>query len=107
MWRRIREIVLKEFRQALREPRMRLILFVPPLVQLIVFGFAVNLDVDHVSIAWLDQDRTIASRNLLADWTLGHFHERQHVHQCRDRLCGRQVSNRRDDPDSYFGILVV
>lgn len=66
MWRRIREIVRKEFRQTLREPRMRVLLFVPPLVQLIVFGFAVNLDVDRVSIAWIDQDSTPASRDLLA-----------------------------------------
>ncbi|HEX8984490.1 MAG TPA: ABC transporter permease [Bryobacteraceae bacterium] len=68
MWRRIREIIRKEFRQALREPRMRMVLFGPPLIQLIIFGFAVNLDVDHVRIAWLDQDRTVASRDLLADF---------------------------------------
>ena len=40
--------------QVLREPRMRVLLFVPPMVQLIIFGFAVNLDVDHVRIAWMD-----------------------------------------------------
>jgi ABC-2 type transport system permease protein len=33
-------------------------------VQLIVFGFAVNLDVDHARIAWMDMDRTPASRDL-------------------------------------------
>jgi ABC-2 type transport system permease protein len=33
-------------------------------VQLIVFGFAVNLDVDHARIAWMDMDRTPASRSL-------------------------------------------
>ncbi len=46
MWKRIREIVRKEFRQTLREPRMRVVLIGPPLIQLIIFGFAVNLDVD-------------------------------------------------------------
>src|SRR5208283_4143963 len=64
MWNRIREIVHKEFRQTLREPRMRLLLFLPPLIQLIVFGYAVNLDVDHARIAWMDLDRTPASREL-------------------------------------------
>jgi ABC-2 type transport system permease protein len=68
MWRRIREIIRKEMRQTLREPRMRMLLFVPPIVQLIVFGYAVNLDVDNVRIAWLDQDRTTESRDLLADF---------------------------------------
>lgn len=66
MWRRIREIIRKEFRQTLREPRMRVVLVVPPLMQLIIFGYAVNLDVDAARIAWVDQDRTPASRDLRA-----------------------------------------
>lgn len=66
MWRRIREIIRKEFRQTLREPRMRTVLFVPPLVQLIVFGFAVNLDVEDCQLAWMDLDRTAESRELIA-----------------------------------------
>jgi ABC-2 type transport system permease protein len=65
MWKRIHEIVRKEFRQTLREPRMRILLFGPPLIQLIVFGYAVNLDVDHVRLAWLDHDRTPATTELL------------------------------------------
>ena len=43
---------------------MRFLLFLPPLVQLLVFGFAVNLDVDHARIAWMDMDRTPESRDL-------------------------------------------
>jgi ABC-2 type transport system permease protein len=66
MWRRIREILRKEFRQMWREPRMRGVLLGPPLIQLIVFGYAVNLDVDNSRIAWMDQDRTPQSRELLA-----------------------------------------
>src|SRR5580765_7477499 len=64
MWEPIFVILRKEFIQALREPRMRVLLFVPPMVQLLVFGFAVNLDVDHARIAWMDMDRTPASRDL-------------------------------------------
>src|ERR1017187_9731512 len=64
MWERIFVILRKELIQALREPRMRVLLFVPPIVQLLVFGFAVNLDVDHARIAWMDMDRTAASRSL-------------------------------------------
>jgi ABC-2 type transport system permease protein len=36
----------------------------PPLIQLLVFGYAVNLDVENSRIAWMDQDRTPASREL-------------------------------------------
>src|ERR1700758_302331 len=64
MWERIRVILRKELIQALREPRMRMLLFVPPMIQLVVFGFAVNLDVDHARIAWMDMDRTPLSRDL-------------------------------------------
>jgi ABC-2 type transport system permease protein len=66
MRERLIEIIRKEFRQAFREPRMRGMLFMPPLIQLFVFGFAVNLDVDHARIAWVDGDRTYQSRELLA-----------------------------------------
>ncbi|HYW43473.1 MAG TPA: ABC transporter permease [Bryobacteraceae bacterium] len=64
MWERIGVILRKEFIQALRDPRMRILLFVPPIVQTIIFGFAVNLDVDHARIAWMDMDRTPSSRDL-------------------------------------------
>ena len=64
MWERIRVILRKEFIQALREPRMRVLLFVPPMIQLIIFGLAVNLDIDHARVAWMDLDNTPESRDL-------------------------------------------
>lgn len=64
MWGRVGVLVRKEFRQALREPRMRAVLIFPPIIQLIVFGFAVNLDVDNCALAWLDRDNTPESRSL-------------------------------------------
>jgi ABC-2 type transport system permease protein len=66
MRERLVEIIRKEFRQSFREPRMRFMLFLPPLIQLLVFGYAVNLDVDHSKIAWMDGDRSFQSRELLA-----------------------------------------
>jgi ABC-2 type transport system permease protein len=64
--RRVREIVRKEFRQAFREPRMRFVMIMPPLIQLMIFGFAVNMDVEHAAIAWMDRDGTPESRELEA-----------------------------------------
>ena len=55
-----------------QEPRMRTMLFIPPLVQLLVFGFAVNLDVENASMAWMDQDRTPESPDLLARFEGSH-----------------------------------
>jgi ABC-2 type transport system permease protein len=92
MWKRIREILRKEFYQALREPRMRFLLFLPPLVQLIIFGYAVNLDVENVTIAWMDMDRTPASRELQAAFAgSGHFQivatptREEEIHNLLDR----------------------
>ncbi|MBL8228950.1 MAG: ABC transporter permease [Bryobacterales bacterium] len=61
---RIREIIRKEFRQSFREPRLRALMVVPPIVQFLVFGFVVNLDVERSRLAWFDQDQTPASREL-------------------------------------------
>ena len=72
MWERIGEIMRKEFRQTLREPRMRSMLIIPPLVQLLVFGYAVNLDVENARMAWVDQDHTPESRDLLAHFEGSH-----------------------------------
>jgi ABC-2 type transport system permease protein len=47
---------------------MRLMLFMPPLIQLLIYGFSVNLDVDSARIAWMDQDRTPESRELQSEF---------------------------------------
>ena len=74
MRQRLRAIIRKEFIQALRDPRMRSMLFIPPLIQLLVFGYAVNLDVDSAKIAWMDQDNSPQSRDLRAAFEgSGHF----------------------------------
>ena len=66
MWERIRVILRKEIIQMLRNPRMRFMLFLPPVLQLVIFGYAVTLDVDHARIAWMDMDQTPESRALLS-----------------------------------------
>jgi len=66
MLQRLKEIIRKELIQSFRVPRMRLLMILPPLMQMIVFGFAVNLDVEDARIAWVDGDRTPASRELRA-----------------------------------------
>ncbi|MGQ9918712.1 MAG: ABC transporter permease [Bryobacteraceae bacterium] len=75
MRERILGIVKKEFRQALREPRMRVVLIVPPLLQTILFGFAVNLDVERVKLGWMDLDGGPASRELYLAFAASHEFE--------------------------------
>jgi ABC-2 type transport system permease protein len=68
MWQRLRQIIRKEFIQVLRDPRTRSMLFLPPLIQLLIFGYAASLDVDNAKLAWFDQDRTPESRQLLSEF---------------------------------------
>ena len=42
---RVREMVRKEFLQLFRDPRMVRVIFIAPVVQLLVFGYAVNTDI--------------------------------------------------------------
>jgi ABC-2 type transport system permease protein len=69
MWERIYTVLLKEFRSVLRDPRMRLVIFGLPVVQTLIFGYAVSLDVRHVRFAVLDRDQTPSSRALVARFT--------------------------------------
>jgi ABC-2 type transport system permease protein len=69
MWERILTVLRKEFRSALRDPRMRMVILVLPVVQALVFGYAVSLDVRHVHLGILDRDQTTASRALAARFT--------------------------------------
>ncbi len=68
MRQRLRCMIRKEFIQTLREPRMRMMLIMPPLIQLLIYGFSVNLDVDSARIAWMDQDRSPESRQLESEF---------------------------------------
>ena len=58
-------VMKKELIQTLRDPRMVFLLVAAPIIQLVGFGYAVNLDVDEVPTVWCDQDRTPESRELI------------------------------------------
>ena len=68
MWRRILTLARKEFLALLKEPRSRVVIIVPPIVQLLVFGYAATFDLKHVPYAVYDEDGGAAARELL-----GHF----------------------------------
>lgn len=70
---RIAEMVKKELHQIARDPRLRRVLFVAPMLQLLVFGYAVSTDVRHTATFVVDQDRSAASRELLDAFTAGGY----------------------------------
>jgi len=65
MFRKIRYLFVKELIQTFRDKRMRYILIGPPILQLIIFGYAANLDVKHIRTAIRDLDQSVASRDLI------------------------------------------
>ena len=62
LWR----VIVKEFLQIRRDRKMIPVIFVAPIVQITVFGFAVNTDVSNVPTVLVDQDRSSASRELVS-----------------------------------------
>ena len=69
MGERVLAILRKEFRLVLRDPRMRFVILGLPVLQTLIFGYAVTLDVRHVRLAVVDRDGTPASRELEARFT--------------------------------------
>ena len=66
MFERLRSMLVKEFIQVLRDSKMRFIIFLIPVFQTLVFGYAVNTDVQHVKTAVYDRDNSAESRDLTA-----------------------------------------
>lgn len=66
---RIWQIMIKEFLELKRDRWARFRLIVPPLVQMLVFGYAATFEVHHVSTVLLDRDHTEESRELVARFT--------------------------------------
>jgi len=62
---RLRQMMRKEFRQTLRDPRSARIMFVGPVIQLLLFGYAVNTDVRDTRTFVVDRDRTAESRQMV------------------------------------------
>ena len=69
MFSRVSNILIKEFIQLWRDKWGRFRLIVPPVIQLLLFGYAATFEVYHVSTAVLDLDHTQESRELVAGFT--------------------------------------
>ena len=87
-------MIKKEFIQIFRNSKMRAIVLIMPLVQSMVFGYAVTTDVKQVATAVYDQARTPESRDLVDRFIhSGYFSVRQTIHSDRemDELIDRGI----------------
>jgi ABC-2 type transport system permease protein len=64
MGKRIIALMIKEFLALLKDKKSRLVIIVPPLLQLLVFGYAATYDLKHVPYALYNEDQGALSREL-------------------------------------------
>jgi len=69
MLARLRQMLIKEFIQVLRDKRTRFILIGPPIVQMLVFGYAATFEIRHVPTMIVDLDHSQESRDLVSRFT--------------------------------------
>lgn len=72
---RIGAIVVKEFRHLLRDPRMLLAVVITPVIQLLLFAYAISFDVENVPTLVVDLDQTQTSRTYLEQYEASPFFE--------------------------------
>ena len=65
MWNRIKTLIVKELQILLRDRKTRIIIIVPPIMQLVVFSFASTLEVKNISMGVYNRDSGEASRQLV------------------------------------------
>jgi ABC-2 type transport system permease protein len=78
MSERTKAILVKEFKQIFRDPRMKTVIFITPLIQIFLFGYAANKDINYVPTAILDRDNTVESRELLRQFTYSKYFIPEH-----------------------------
>jgi len=96
VFERIKHMLIKEFIQVFRDPKMKGIIFLMPIIQVLVFGYAVTTDVKHVRTAAYDLDDSVASRELVARFVKsGYFDVSEYVpdeRRARDLMDRGQIS---------------
>ncbi len=93
---RIFSILMKEFRQLSRDHATFAMIVIIPLVELLLFGYAINIDVREIPVSIVDQSQTYFSRALVdavkttirrqhGSWFGGRYsdHDDDYVHFCR------------------------
>jgi ABC-2 type transport system permease protein len=101
MFRRIIELLIKEFLELKRDRSARFRLLVPPIIQMVLFGYAATFEVFNVSTAVLDQDQTQESRALIAAFVNSSRFEMTTVATTR-----AEVQNAVERSDAQVGIVV-
>jgi ABC-2 type transport system permease protein len=91
---RLRHMLIKEFIQVFRDKRARFLLFGPPIIQMMVFGYAATLEIKHVPVAIVDYDNSQVSRDLISRFEASRYFDIRK--RLSDRRQIREVIDRGD-----------
>ena len=78
MLARLKQLLIKEFIQVFRDKRTRFVLIGPPIIQMLIFGYAATFEIHHVATAVLDLDHSQESRDLISRFTSSPYFDVQH-----------------------------
>ena len=101
MFARIIPIVVKEFLELKRDKGARFLLVVPPIIQMLLFGYAATFEVYHVSTSVLDLDHSQESRELIARFTSSNRFDIVKVAQSQ-----REINDTVDSSDAAVALVV-
>ncbi len=99
--RRLRALLIKEFIQMRRDRITFGMMLIMPIVQLILFGFAINTDVKHLSTIVFDQSLQQDSRDLLSSLTASEYFDIKYVARNFE-----EVNNAVDSGKAKVGIII-
>lgn len=69
MFTRLKQMLIKELIQVVRDKRTRFILIGPPIIQMLIFGYAANYEIRNVATVIVDRDNSQQSRELISLFT--------------------------------------
>lgn len=78
MLTRLKQMLIKEFIQVFRDKRTRFILIGPPIIQMLVFGYAATYEIRHVPTVVVDLDHSEESRDLISLFTSSPYIDVRH-----------------------------
>src|ERR1035438_5414444 len=92
MFGRLKQMLIKEFIQVFRDKRTRFVLFGPPIIQMLIFGYAATFEIHHVPTVVLDLDHSQESRDLVSRFSSSPYFDVQ-----RQLTDYRQLGDRRSE----------
>ncbi|MGO8808300.1 MAG: ABC transporter permease [Candidatus Sulfotelmatobacter sp.] len=101
MLARLKQLLIKEFIQVFRDKRTRFVLFAPPIIQMLIFGYAATFEIHHVPTVVLDLDHSQESRELLSRFSSSPYFDVQ-----RQLTDYRQIGDLIDQGKATVGLEI-